>query len=277
MAAKKQLPLSMKNSQVNSLPGLFRGSAFAAIILSFALSASTSYASGHGGGEEKAEGGHEEASSEHGEGHGEKKKQGNFTTEDLDQMKQSMLLDYLSNDNYQSSEYATYYFEQKGEEGIKPLLAYMKSNEDNLKKVSAIIYTLGRVGPKAARAVPVLTKYLSHENFDIRKTTISALGKIGKASDPAVPDIARYLDSDDAWMRQLALRSLKDIKTPQSISIATQYENKLKLEEERKAKELLDNDKTLKTSAPKPAEAKTPEKPTEEKHADKPAEEKKDH
>lgn len=171
--------------------------------------------------------------------HKKKKIQGNFSEEDLDLMKQSQLLEYLANPNYQSAEYATYYFVQKGEAGVTPLLNYLKRHDDNDKKVSAVIYTLGRIGPAASRSVPIIIKYLQHENPDIRKTTMAALGKIGRASDPAVPEIAKSLTDENEWARTLALRSLKEIGTAQAKLIASQYEKKLKLEEERKNKQLM--------------------------------------
>ena len=195
-------------------------------------------------------GGHGEAAPAEGGGHGgggggheakPKKKEGNFSAKELDAMKQSQLLTYLSNANVQSSEYAIFYFEQKGEAGVSPLLRYMKEHDDNEKIVSSVIYTLGRVGKKASRAVPVLTKYLSYQSMDIRNTTIASLGKIGKASDPAVPIIAEYLEADDEWTRNIALRSLKDIGTPQAKAIAQQYDKKLQLQEERRKAELLGN------------------------------------
>ncbi len=170
-----------------------------------------------------------------------KEMRGNFSAEDLDAMKQSQLLDNLANPNYQASEYAVYYFVQKGENSVAPLLGYMKHHDDDDRVVSACIYTLGRVGPNAGRSVPFLIKYLSHKNYEIRKTTIAALGKIGKASDPAVPEIAKYLESDDQWTRDTALRALKDIHTPQSLSVAEQYENKIKLSEQRKNLGIMEN------------------------------------
>jgi HEAT repeat protein len=196
------------------------------------------------------------SSSEGGGGGEKKKRQGSFSAEELDDMKQSQLLYYLSNQNYQSSEYAVYYFEQKGEPGVTPLLKHLKKNEDEDKVVSAVLYTFGRIGPEAARAVPVIMKYLEHENTDIRKTAISSLGKIGKASEPAVPKIAEYLSDENEWTRTLALRSLKEIGTPAAKSIARQYENTLKLEEERKKAKLMGE-------APK--EDKKTEKDKEEK------------
>jgi hypothetical protein len=200
------------NATIISLVFLFSSQAFAE---------SGGHGGGHGGGAKKEE------------------EQGAFSKDELDSMKQSQLLYYLSNPNYQSSEYATYYFVQKGKAGVTPLLNYLKDNEDEDKKVSAIIYTFGRMGPNAARAVPIMSHYLKHENYEIRRTTIAALGKIGKASDPAVPEIAKYLEADDQWTRDIALRALKDIKSKQSKLIAAQYERKIKLDEERKNKALM--------------------------------------
>lgn len=206
---------------------------------------------GHGGGD----------SGGHGGGSEKKKGQGSFSAEELDDMKQSQLLYYLSNQNYQSSEYAVYYFEQKGEPGVGPLLKHLKKNEDEDKVVSAVLYTFGRVGPPAARAVPVISKYLEHENPDIRKTAMSSLGKIGKASEPAVPKIADFLSDDNEWTRTLALRSLKEIGTPAAKSIARQYENKLKLEEERKKAMLMGDAPKEEVKEKSQAEKKDTKKP----------------
>ncbi len=198
----------------------------AVLILLFSFS-TASFAGGHGGG---GEGGHEKK---------KEKQVGNFSEKELDEMKQSQLLYYLSNSNYQSSEYAVNYFTDKGEAGISPLINHLKKNDDNEKIISAVLYTFGRIGPRAARAVPVLMKYLDHDNADIRKTAVAALGKIGKASDPAVPMISDYLNNENEWTRELAHRSLREIGTPQAKAIAKQYEKKLQLEEERKKAALL--------------------------------------
>ncbi len=156
-----------------------------------------------------------------------------ISAEDLDKMKESQLLTYLHSNNYQSSEYAVYYFEQKGKEGIPALLRYLQRNEKDKKIASAVLYALGRVGKNASKAAPVVGKFMEHEDMDVRRTAIAALGKMGRASDPAVPKIAEYLNDRNEWTRTLALRSLKEIDTPQARAAVTRYENKLKLEEAR--------------------------------------------
>jgi HEAT repeat protein len=170
----------------------------------------------------------------------EKKMRGSFTEEQMEEMRLYQHLGNISSPNYQVSEYATFFFEQRGEKVIPPLLNLLKHKKGNQKVESAIIYTFGRMGPKAARAVPIITKYLIIDGTeDIKMTSLAALGKIGKASDPSVPEIAKFLDADNEWMRTLALRSLREINTPQAKAIANVYEKKLKLEEERKNRELL--------------------------------------
>jgi len=168
---------------------------------------------------------------------------GAFSEEAMRDMRTGQHLDGLTSSHYQVVEYSVFYFEGLGKDAIPPLMEYLKDNGDNDKKVSAVIYTFGRLGEKSSRAVPVIMHYLKSENIEIRKTTIAALGKIGKASEPAVPEIARYLESDDEWFRTLALRALKGIKTPQSLSIARQYEKKRTLDEKRKADEIMKNGK----------------------------------
>jgi len=220
MAFKTPLNLLKKNS----------ASIIAVIILLCSSPASAGKQGGHGGGDAK-----------HGAAEAPKVEvpKGNFSKEQLDAMKQSQLLTYLANPNYQSSEYAVYYFEQKGEHGVPALLAYLKKNEDKERVLSAVIYTLGRVGKKASRAVPIVSKYLSHDNPDVQTAAIAALGKMGKASEPAVPIIADFLNNRNEWTRTLALRSLKEINTSQAKAIAKQYENNLKLQEERRKAQLL--------------------------------------
>ena len=226
MAYKKPLNLSMQS---------FLKALAIVSILSFS---SQVYANSdaHGGG--------------HGDSGGEKteeapkpqKMRGSFTEEQMEEMRLYQHLGNISSPNYQVSEYATFFFEQRGEKVVSPLLNLLKNKKGNPKVESAVIYTFGRMGPKAARAVPIVTKYLVKEDSseDLKMTALAALGKIGKASDPSVPEIAKFLDSDKEWTRVLALRSLKEINTPQSKSIAIIYEKKLKLEEERKNKELLE-------------------------------------
>ncbi len=170
----------------------------------------------------------------------EKKMRGSFSEEDMEQMRLYQYLQGISSPNYQVAEKATFYFEQRGAIRVPDLMRWLKRYNDDDKRISAVIYTFGRMGKNSARAVPIIMQYLDYENEEIRKTTMSALGKIGPASEPAVPKIAKFLESKDEWTRLLALRSLKNIGTPQAKEIAELYEKNIRMEEARQNQKLLD-------------------------------------
>lgn len=73
---------------------------------------------------------------------------------------------------------------------------------------------LCKLGPKAATAVPVLTKQLSHENEMVRWWAAYTLGRIGSPSRDAIPALVETLndDKEDARVRVRAAVALGMIR-----------------------------------------------------------------
>lgn len=150
-----------------------------------------------------------------------------ISAEALEKMKIEQNLIFLGkSDTY--FENSVFNFEQLGEKAVEPLVSHLRSNKDDLKIVTAVIYTLGRLGKNGARAVPIITPYVNNRDYDIRIAAISALGKIGPASEKSIPTIRDYLTDPDEFTRITVVRSLEGIGTPQAKAIVKEY-NKMQL------------------------------------------------
>ncbi len=159
-----------------------------------------------------------------------------ISDEDMEQMKIEQSLLFLSkNDSY--FENAVFNFEQLGEKAVDPLVNHLRKNKENEKTVGGVIYTLGRLGPKGARAVPIIMPYINNRNYDLRIAAMSALGKIGKASDKAVPMIREYLNEPDEFTQVTAVRSLESIGTSQAKAIVKDYKKMQLLLKKRREEE----------------------------------------
>ncbi len=82
-------------------------------------------------------------------------------------------------------------------------------------------YMLGRVGPRAASAVPALTERLaSSPDLDVRYEAVRALGRIGPAARAAVGTIAAAAAEPNADLRAAAAEALGRIEPRGAISRA---------------------------------------------------------
>lgn len=161
-----------------------------------------------------------------------------LSKEALEQMRLQQNLDNLTITNYQAFERTIYYFINLKEKAINPLIEYLKSNKKNDEIVVPTIYALGRMGPYAERAVPVIMPFLDSPNRDIVLTSIAALGKIGKGSDRAVPQLyALASNKSDAVFSNAALTALERINTPSARGVFKEIENEKLLEKKRKEQE----------------------------------------
>ncbi|HCR85947.1 MAG TPA: hypothetical protein DIV86_04645 [Alphaproteobacteria bacterium] len=158
-----------------------------------------------------------------------------LSKEAMEEMRLQQNLDNLTIANYQAFERTVYYFLNLKDKAIMPLVEHLKSNKNNDDVVIPTIYTLGRLGNKASKAVSVIMPFLSSPNRDIVFTTISALGKIGKASDKAVPQLYPIAyDQTDMVLNKAALIALERINTPNSMAILQEIKNIEILEKKRK-------------------------------------------
>jgi HEAT repeat protein len=67
---------------------------------------------------------------------------------------------------------------------------------------------LGRLGPRAAAAVPVLTAALRDEDWEVRMESVWALSAVGTAARPALPPLRDALSDRDAQVRAAAAVAL---------------------------------------------------------------------
>ena len=119
--------------------------------------------------------------------------------------------------DYQSSEIAMYKFEQMAEDAVPYLVKEIRNKDISDRKLSNIIYVLGRIGSKAKASVPLLIPHLRHKNNDIRAVTTIALGKIGKGAKDAVPHLVKLQYDPSNWISESAQKALQRIKTKEAI------------------------------------------------------------
>lgn len=72
---------------------------------------------------------------------------------------------------------------------------------------------LGRIGPPAKSAVPVLTASLSDGDAGVRATAAFALGRIGPDAASAIPSLELCLNDDEQVVRDSAKTALTLLKT----------------------------------------------------------------
>jgi HEAT repeat protein len=79
----------------------------------------------------------------------------------------------------------------------------------------AILHGLGKLGPAARQAVPVLMKILQkevlHDFLEVRSEAAESLGKIGPGAGPAVPALIEALRDKDWVVRSHAAEALGEI------------------------------------------------------------------
>ncbi len=156
-----------------------------------------------------------------------------ISKEDLEQMTIDQNIEFLEKtDSY--FETAVHKLEKIGEKSVEPLLEHLRKNRDNKQIVTAVIYTLGRIGPKSARAIPTILTFIKNEDRDIKNASIAALGRIGRKAERAVPQLKEALTDENEFTRTLAYRSLLDIGTPQAKAVAKEYQKRLEIENKRK-------------------------------------------
>ncbi len=122
----------------------------------------------------------------------------------------------LDSTNYAMAEAAIYKLEQMSDHAIPYLIREMREDDLSKRKLSNIIYTLGRIGPRAKITVPLLTSFLSHESNDIRAISVIALGKIGRGAQDAVPKLVKLQYDPHEWISESAQKSLKSINTKEA-------------------------------------------------------------
>lgn len=93
-----------------------------------------------------------------------------------------------------------------GKDPVAPLVAALGDEDYNVRFYAA--WTLGRIGPDAAAAVPALIQSRSDLNGDVRRKVVFALGRIHPPADRAMPVLVGFFEDDDVDVRQAAVEAL---------------------------------------------------------------------
>ena len=91
-----------------------------------------------------------------------------------------------------------------------PLAAVGRGEGDCSEAIDA----LGRIGPAASDAVPVLAELMKSRRNEVRRRSAMALSRIGAAAQAAIPVLTVALKDDSAEVRQYAIETLSKIGAP---------------------------------------------------------------
>ncbi len=98
-----------------------------------------------------------------------------------------------------------------GEKALPALIEALKApliDNDNYDFRVAAAFAIGRIGPRAAIAVPELAENLHGEDFKVRAEVVKALVSIG---EPSIPALSNALNNEDGDVRSRAISALGKI------------------------------------------------------------------
>jgi HEAT repeat protein len=94
-----------------------------------------------------------------------------------------------------------------------PVLIKILKDEKSPEPVRyGAVEVLGKIGPAAKGAVPVLIESLKNQNHVLRNKAVIALGKIGEEAGDAIPALKDALKDDDESIRTSAKWALSVIE-----------------------------------------------------------------
>lgn len=93
--------------------------------------------------------------------------------------------------------------------GPHSLIQALEDEELVVRRSAAL--ALGKMGPAAVDAVPVLIRALGDESWKMRWDAANALGAIGPGAVEAVPALIRALGDEEVYVRMAAAHALRDI------------------------------------------------------------------
>ena len=112
-----------------------------------------------------------------------------------------------------------------GDPAAVPGLTEALSDEDwGVRNTAA--YSLGKIGQSAEDSIPALIKALSDENLAVRYHAADALIKIDSSKQDMVTPVLIQLLKDGDWVvRDMALYTLREIRTPEAKKAVEDWEN----------------------------------------------------
>jgi len=103
---------------------------------------------------------------------------------------------------------------------LEILVRALGKNDDDVRVAAA--RAVGRIGPRAAAAVPALMGALGDEkNFRLRQTVLVALARMGSKAAAAVPMLSQVLEDRAPRFRELAAIALGSIGTAARPAVGT--------------------------------------------------------
>ncbi len=111
----------------------------------------------------------------------------------------------LQNDDVRTQWYAAYALGQAGPDSvaaIEPLMTILANLSGHEYVRGTAAWALGRIGPEAEQAAPLLIETLESAHLAVRRNSPLALARIGRpAAMPAVPRLIELLSDPDAEVR----------------------------------------------------------------------------
>jgi hypothetical protein len=149
--------------------------------------------------------------------------------------------------------------EYRGEarEAVGPLVQLVENAASDADLRRSAVWALGRIGPDAAAALPVLLRCLSDDRVSVREAAAGTIGMLGApARDQGIPALIAALADAGPVVRCNALESLSDFGEASRTAVP-EIKQLLEDPDERVQKTAR---KTLEAIAPEelPAEAETP-------------------
>jgi len=121
-------------------------------------------------------------------------------------------LDSHNEERFEQAVYAARLDPEKALPQLSERLSASNLKEERLR--SNILYIYGRIGEKAKKTMPEILPFLKNKNPDLRATAARALGRIGNNS--AIGPLSALLRDKDTWVRENAIKALKDIDSPRA-------------------------------------------------------------
>jgi hypothetical protein len=128
--------------------------------------------------------------------------------------------------NYLAFENSVRDLEEMGAAAVPHLVKILRDKSEKPRVHVNTIYALGRLGPKARRAVSAIIPYLrlGNKEEDFKAVSAIALGKIGKGAKDSVSHLVQLLFDVDPWVVKSARIALKRIGTEQAKRAVIDYD-----------------------------------------------------
>jgi HEAT repeat protein len=118
-----------------------------------------------------------------------------------------------------------------GQAQLGPLIEALSDEDEESMVRERAAWLLGKLGPRAAKAVPALIEALSDDNYYLRLCAAEALAEIGPKAAPAVSVLTEMLTASDdghdaRWLAATALAAIGSAAEPAIPALVAALSNK---------------------------------------------------